>query len=383
MNILQVARSISTTGGIETFVRRLSDLLVTLGHTTTLVVTDDSSASPPCPTAVIKNLLLPPSPAHDAALGQLGTVLGSFQPDLVVTHHAAHGPLLEWLHARAPTVEILHGFVCQGGKLFRRQDTVCTHRVSRQCLWDWYIGPCGTSPAPSQAIGAYRSARAHLAALRRLRGVIVGSEFMREYALGEGLAPSDLWMADFDFTLPPERRLPGTLRRHSILFVGRLVYHKGVQYAVEALGQLGPEYNLTIVGDGWYRPALERLVGRRGLGGRIRFTGTLTGSALAAEYSQAGVLVVPSIWPEPVGLVVPEARGYGLPVAIFDAGGLPEWTSKYRGVYVARPADAGALADAIRSASLSTDAEAPAFAAARAARPIASLLELLARQRHE
>jgi glycosyltransferase involved in cell wall biosynthesis len=363
---------------MESFLRRLSELLFTLGHETKIVLTDESPTSSPCETITIADLLGRPSQAHDAALSKLGIVLGSWMPDLVLTHQAAHGGLLDWLQSKAPTVEVLHSFACQGGKLFRRRDTVCTHPVSRRCLWDWYVGPCGTAQAPWDAIHAYESARSHLAALRRIHGVIVGSEFMRKYAVGEGIAEQSLWVADFDVMLPVEREQPLTTKRHSILFVGRLVYSKGVQYAIEALNRLGPEYSLTIVGDGWYRDGLEQLAAQRGLNSRVQFTGTLIGSALETEFSRAGVVVVPSIWPEPVGLVVPEARGYGLPVVVFDSGGLAEWKSKYRNIHVAKPVDAGSLARAIESATAPTPLATPIVAASRPAKSLVSVLELLA-----
>ena len=50
-----------------------------------------------------------------------------------------------------------------------------------------------------------------------------------------------------------------------ILYVGRLVYDKGVQYLLEALANLSSEYSLRIAGDGWYRTKLEAKCQRLGL----------------------------------------------------------------------------------------------------------------------
>ena len=47
--------------------------------------------------------------------------------------------------------------------------------------------------------------------------------------------------------------------------------------------------------------------------------------AVRALLASAGLLVVPSLWPEPFGLVGFEAAAHGVPVAGFRVGGIPEW----------------------------------------------------------
>ena len=161
--------------------------------------------------------------------------------------------------------------------------------------------------------------------------------------------------------------------------MGRLVYGKGAQYAIRALAHLDESYRLTVAGDGHYRPALEALTAEMGLAGRVAFTGFLRGEALEAAYRRASVVVAPSIWPEPVGLVVPEPRGRGLPVVVFDAGAMREWTRRYNSVYLARHADERSLAEQIgkayrgEAAAVSADSPAPS-------RPVEEILEQFARK---
>jgi glycosyltransferase involved in cell wall biosynthesis len=155
--------------------------------------------------------------------------------------------------------------------------------------------------------------------------------------------------------IPPEKNAredTSEQRRHTLIFVGRVTYSKGVQLAIEALTRLEAEYRLVVVGDGWYMPELRRQVDRLRLADRIEFTGFLRGDALERRYAESDILVVPSIWPEPAGLVVPEARGRGLKVAAFATGGLPEWAGRYGygDIYLAQSVTAAALAAAIRSA---------------------------------
>jgi glycosyltransferase involved in cell wall biosynthesis len=160
------------------------------------------------------------------------------------------------------------------------------------------------------------------------------------------------------------------------VFVGRAVYGKGIQYLIQALAHLGPRYRLTIVGDGWYLPALQQLTRRLGLSDRISFPGVLEGMALAGILEKATVGVLPSIFPEPSGLVVPEMRRYGLPVVITDVGGLREWADRYSSIHVAQTASAASLARAIEQAA----AEAGPTLADRDPGKSTSLVKLLERR---
>jgi glycosyltransferase involved in cell wall biosynthesis len=59
--------------------------------------------------------------------------------------------------------------------------------------------------------------------------------------------------------------------------------------------------------------------------------------------------VVPSVWPEPFGLVGPEAAAYGVPAAAYAVGGIPDWLQDGVNGHLApgNPPMAAGLADAI------------------------------------
>ena len=119
------------------------------------------------------------------------------------------------------------------------------------------------------------------------------------------------------------------------------------------------EYDLTIVGDGWYLAALKDLTERLGLGPRVTFRGGLQGADLIRACRFADVAVVPSIYPEPSGLVVPELRSLGIPVVVTDAGGLSEWAARYSRIHIADAANPASLAAAIRNAARGRHGSAP------------------------
>ena len=112
-----------------------------------------------------------------------------------------------------------------------------------------------------------------------------------------------------------------------LIFVGRLVSDKGVDTLLQALSILRdrnfrPE--LTVVGDGPERSALEKLAADLRVAAQVMFTGSKTQSEVADLLRRHQVLVVPSLWEEPFGLVALEGIASGCVVIGSKAGGLPE-----------------------------------------------------------
>jgi glycosyltransferase involved in cell wall biosynthesis len=133
-------------------------------------------------------------------------------------------------------------------------------------------------------------------------------------------------------------RIPNTFRsifdqpgvsdeeREGLLFVGRLVSRKGVDVALDALHQLRERRRtptLTICGDGPEREALEEKARRLGLKESVSFEGWTSPDALASQYRQAAITLVPSR-KEPFGIVALESIASQCPVVATNVGGLPE-----------------------------------------------------------
>jgi glycogen(starch) synthase len=107
------------------------------------------------------------------------------------------------------------------------------------------------------------------------------------------------------------RRDPEAERNRALIFVGRLGEEKGVHFLLESLRQLreqGLRPELTIVGSGPEERNLQELAVKYALTDQVNFTGTLTGSALVALLNRHKIMVVPSRWHEPFGLVALEGR---------------------------------------------------------------------------
>lgn len=116
-------------------------------------------------------------------------------------------------------------------------------------------------------------------------------------------------------------------RETELCCVARMVSDKGVDLLIAALGRLaaaGEKPSLLLIGDGPERPALETQIAEAGLGAQVRFAGMLAGGALVEALNGCRVLVVPSRFREPFGIVALEGAASGCVVIGADGGGLGE-----------------------------------------------------------
>ncbi|MDI6690448.1 MAG: glycosyltransferase family 4 protein [Candidatus Bathyarchaeota archaeon] len=118
------------------------------------------------------------------------------------------------------------------------------------------------------------------------------------------------------FALPEEK---------IVLFVGRLVYEKGVHVLVNAVPKVLEKVNakFIIVGNGYMKEQLSNIVKNMGLARKVHFTGFVDDETLRKLQKCADVSVVPSLF-EPFGIVAIEAMAAKSPVVVSDTGGLSE-----------------------------------------------------------
>ena len=126
---------------------------------------------------------------------------------------------------------------------------------------------------------------------------------------------------DYDF-----RRRYAMDNEKIILFMGRLVYEKGIQTLISAMPKVLSYYNdakLIVAGKGGMIDELRNQVNYLGLGNKVYFTGYLGSKDVQKMYKCADVAVFPSTY-EPFGIVALEGMLSGTPVVVSDIGGLNE-----------------------------------------------------------
>ena len=158
---------------------------------------------------------------------------------------------------------------------------------------------------------------------------IANSAFTAERHVAHGLPAGDVRVLlnpaeDLGALLPGGqaqiRRSAATPPR--LTFVGSLIAAKGVWPALELAAAL-PEFEVRFVGTGDDEPELRQAAHRRALA-NVTFQGLLSGATKAAAWAESFLTLVPSLWDEPFGLVVPESYSLGVPVLATTSGGLAE-----------------------------------------------------------
>jgi glycogen synthase len=171
---------------------------------------------------------------------------------------------------------------------------------------------------------------------RRADSVIVCSYYMRGHVadifdiderrlavIPNGVDPSELQPTGDLRTFRSEFAAP---HEKLVLLVGRLVYEKGFQLALDALPdvirQVG-NVRFLVAGSGTHETELTEQAARLGLSEHGTFLGWIGDDVLHSLYRIADLCVVPSIY-EPFGLVALEAMASGCPCIVADTGGLRE-----------------------------------------------------------
>ncbi len=134
-----------------------------------------------------------------------------------------------------------------------------------------------------------------------------------------------------------------------ILFVGRLVQEKGVQYLLRAAPKIlarHPSATILIAGEGYFQKELETIAGKLRVSDRVRFLGLADDTKLSELYAIADVAAVPSTY-EPFGIVALEAMAARVPVVTSDTGGLKDIFQHRENGFVVKAGDVAKLAAGI------------------------------------
>ncbi len=228
--------------------------------------------------------------------------------------------------------------------LVRQADVVFHNNISLRLAWPllllrrpWVVAHHTWIPRTGAA------ARLKRAVLSRASNIAISQAIARSLPVATAIVPNPY--ADDRFA-----RDDAVPRDGDLVFVGRLVSDKGVDRLVAALALLarrGLATRLTIVGEGPEAGALRRQVADAGIADHVRFAGWQVAAELVATLNRHQVIVVPSVWEEPFGVVVLEGMACGCVPLVTRSGGLPDAVGE-GGLVVARD-DPAALADGIQS----------------------------------
>jgi glycosyltransferase involved in cell wall biosynthesis len=133
-----------------------------------------------------------------------------------------------------------------------------------------------------------------------------------------------------------------------LVTVGRLNREKGVDVAIRALGSIGSDAKLVVVGGGEEQAELERLALELGVAERVVFAGRQPQETVPRYLAAADIFLFPTVREEAAPLVLPQAMACGLPVVASRIGGITEVVERpgEDGLLIP-PGDVRALTDAV------------------------------------
>ncbi|MGD1059314.1 MAG: glycosyltransferase [Solirubrobacteraceae bacterium] len=273
---------------------------------------------------------------------RLGDVL-SFDPDVIHLHQVDLPDVVNALRASAPVVISAHVYsACPSGLYYFRPGQECTRAHGPACMFNMVLRGCAHTrnlkSLPTRYVNAARRAEAFEGADL----VVSYSTAVDRHLAANGLRRRRILPFPATITAKPG---DGHATRRRVVFAGRVVSQKGVAVLIRAACDVDGEF--VICGDGRQLEAMRRLARRIGVERRVSFKGWLDADELALELANASVVVIPSLWPEPFGLVGIEALAAGRPVIASATGGVEDWLDDGVSGLCVKPGDAADLARAL------------------------------------
>ncbi len=267
----------------------------------------------------------------------------SFRPDVIHLHQVDLPDVIREMRKSAPVVISAHVYsACTSGVYYFQPGHECTRAHGPGCVFNLLARGCAHTRNVKSLPNRYAGASRRVEALKNADLVVAYSSSVDRHLAANGLLRRQI--VPFPATIAPTPHTGGPARRR-VVFAGRVVAQKGVSVLIRAAREVDGEF--VICGDGRQLPAMRKLARRTGVESRIRFTGWLSAEQLAAEFADASIVVVPSLWPEPFGLVGIEALAAGRPVVASATGGIGDWLDDGVSGLCVEPGDAGALARAL------------------------------------
>ena len=319
-------------GGVETYIANIIPELSRLGHTLALLYEVEGPADRE---QIELPLESPIWSVSDLGAERALAALREWRPDLIYSHGLSDPAFESEMLKVAPAVFFAHGYygTCiSGAKSFKYPVvTPCNRRFGLQCLMHYYPHRCG-GLSPVTLFKLYNLQSKRLDNLHLYACIVTHSEHMIDEYTRHGLPAERAYnfpRHEAREEISTASQAPSTWR---LLFSGRMDTLKGGGVFLEALPEvvrgIDIPMRVTFAGDGPEREKWEEVAAR--IRARyekldIEFTGWIDQHRMQSLLTETDLLVVPSLWPEPFGLVGPEAGLMGVPVAAFAVGGIRDW----------------------------------------------------------
>ena len=348
MRVLFVNDGISDVGGVQVYIDTVAAELRSRGITQAIAYCTDSGRNDPESASHWLPRFHVAGPQADEAFD----AIHRWAPDVCYAHNMSDLSVEHRLATMAPIVKFMHGYfgTCLGGQKMNGFPTLraCDRAFGPACVGLFLPRRCGRF-SPAVLMEELRWTRAQRTLFSQYAAIVVGSDHMRDEYVRNGIPLSAVHVNPL-FTTRPVSDRPSSHDGDRVGFLGRMTRLKGGDLLVGAVRhatrRLGRPIALTMIGDGPQRADWEAQATR--LGVPATFTGWMTGSARWDLLGQCAAVALPSVWPEPFGLVGLEAGALGVPAVAADVGGVRQWLRDgVNGVLVPAQATPESFGDAL------------------------------------
>jgi glycosyltransferase involved in cell wall biosynthesis len=326
MRILIAHEAPAGGGGVESYLAAIMPALVARGHQVAFLC--DNPIAEDGPTRVDAAEM--GVSVADAGLQAACARVRDWRPDVCFSHNMRRLEIDEALARLVPAVKMMHGYfgTCIGGQKAHAFPgiTPCARTFGAPCLGLYLPRRCGQL-RPVLMLEQYRWASIQNRMLNQYAHVVVASRHMAGEYRRHGLTAERLTVAPLFPTAGaagPSRVPPSD---PTVLFLGRMTRLKGGDVLIKAVAYatrlLGRPVRLLFAGNGPSEQSWRELAKR--LAVDATFHGWVAGHERTSLLRSASLIAVPSLWPEPFGLVGLEAAAHGVPAVAFDVGGISEW----------------------------------------------------------
>jgi glycosyltransferase involved in cell wall biosynthesis len=352
MRVLQVNAFSGKVGGAEIYCHGVIDELRARGHEVAFFAGDPERSERTSTTCIVQR------PEFDAGKlvrdpeleGAWRDFAREFRPDLIHlhnTHHLSVGFIAEAAAVGAPVIQTAHdfGYLCPNSWCTWPDGTVCEGGPGQKCFEH---GCEANYPFDGRVVLSFKlryevmkaCVRAFACPSQFLADKLTDHDFPNAFGL-------PLWVEGAERAVRSRADLPER-ETERVLFLGRLVPEKGVEYLVRAwplVLERFPRATLSIVGGGPDEERLHGIAREVGLDPAAVFTGKVPHEQVAAHLERATCTVLPSVWCENSPVTTYESYLAGLPMVASDIAGLPAMVRPGETGLLARPRDAADLAD--------------------------------------
>jgi glycosyltransferase involved in cell wall biosynthesis len=342
MKIIHVIQELEL-GGLPTYVFDLCRGLTERGHDSVIMHSSESIPSiyneNNVPFERIPGLQVWKSSSDTISIAKLRGILSYYNPDVIYIHLLSNLSILAFIiKSGIPVIRMFHEYssLC----LRKSREYLPGKRCKRALGWGCFFWGCiFGNPRPGSFLPRYSSLRVKLKELALYRKVnlsVVASKYMASVLIKNDFQKNKIAIIPYftninkefiysQTSIQSETVLFKASFQRTLLFSGQVIKPKGLQLLVSALPLIDPKYHLVVVGDGDYMGVIKELANKLNLKDRIKFKGWVRHEEIYMTYLEADIVIVPSIWDEPFGLVGIEAMICGKPVISFHVGGVSEW----------------------------------------------------------